>query len=91
MFEMLRYVSSSVSPLIYTNSVSRFLPYVRFSDLLIFASSRAGVLPLDAVQFGKMRPPSVRSVAVATLSCTSYRPLHKQSLFCFVSVLLLLY
>jgi len=62
-FEMsaeLRYVSSYISPLIYTNSVSRFLPHVRFSDLLIFSSSRTGVLPLDAVQFGKMRLPSVR-------------------------------
>jgi hypothetical protein len=58
---MLPYVSSSISPLIYTNSASRFLPHVLFSDLLIFTSSRTGVLPLVAVHFGKMRLPAVRS------------------------------
>jgi hypothetical protein len=79
MFETLRYVSSSISTLIYTNSASRFLPHVRFIDLLIFTSSRTGVLPLDSVQFGKMRLPSVRSLDVAaTFTVTSYRPLHKQ-------------
>ena len=84
MFEVLRYVSTSISPLINTNFASRFLPHVRFSDLLIFTSSRAGVLPLDAVQFGKMRLPSVqpRSASQVTGCCIN------SPFFCFVTFIL---
>ena len=81
---MLRYVSSSISPLIYANSASRFLPHVRFSDLLIFTSSRTGVVPLDAVQFGKMRLPSVRLFSRCShIQLHKLQPLHKQSFVLF--------
>ena len=86
------YVSTGyyISPLIYINSASCFLPHVRSSDLLIFASSPTAVPPLDAVQFGKMLlpsvRPSVRPLDVATFSSQVTGHCINSPLFCFVSV-----